>query len=98
MIKVFHGASRPDGDPVDLIVQTVQEKTQELLGVLLTVKHTYRRSIDFAHRHHKDCARGHVGDGTTSNHENLLVSNESGGVSLDLSFKLRRTDSLAAGR
>lgn len=35
VVKVLYGASWPDGDPVHLVVQSVQEETQELLSILL---------------------------------------------------------------
>lgn len=35
VVEVLYGASRPDGDPVDLVVQSVQEEAQELLSILL---------------------------------------------------------------
>lgn len=35
VVEVLHSAPRPDGDPVDLVVQSVQEETQELLSILL---------------------------------------------------------------
>lgn len=40
VVKVLAAAPRPDGDPVDLVVQPVQEEAQELLSVLLAVKET----------------------------------------------------------
>lgn len=40
MVEVFHSASWPDGDPVDLVVKAVKEETQELLSILLATKHT----------------------------------------------------------
>ena len=42
VVKVLCSASRPDSDPVDLVVQAVQEETQELLSVLLAARHTER--------------------------------------------------------
>lgn len=39
VVEVLHSASRPDSDPVDLVVQSVQEETQELLSILLAAGH-----------------------------------------------------------
>lgn len=35
VVEVLDASSGPDGDPVDLVVQPVQEEAQELLSVLL---------------------------------------------------------------
>lgn len=40
VVEVLHCAPRPNRDPVDLVVQTIQEETQKLLSVLLAAKHT----------------------------------------------------------
>lgn len=45
VVEVLHGASRPHGDPVDLVVKTVEEKPQELLSVLLAAGHGDGRHI-----------------------------------------------------
>lgn len=43
VVKVFHGASWSHSDPVDLVVQAVQEEAQELLSILLAAKHNVKR-------------------------------------------------------
>lgn len=40
VVEVLHSASRSDSDPIDLVVQAIQEETQELLSILLAAKHT----------------------------------------------------------
>lgn len=47
VVEVLHSASWPDGDPVDLVVQTVQEETQKLLSVLLAARHTHTKNIQY---------------------------------------------------
>lgn len=49
MVQVLGAPSRPDRDPVDLVVQPVQEETQELLSVLLAVTHTRARAEGGGH-------------------------------------------------
>ncbi len=44
VVEVLYSASRPDSDPVDLVVQAVQEETQELLSILLATRHRNSRS------------------------------------------------------
>lgn len=47
VVQVLHAAPGPDGDPVDLVVQPVQEEAQELLSVLLAVE---QRRSQYIHR------------------------------------------------
>ena len=59
VVEVLHGPSRPDGDPVDLVVQAVQEETQELLGILLAAGHrnSQKHQLTLLQSH---CYRGKV--------------------------------------
>lgn len=43
VVEVLDASSGPDGDPVDLVVQPVQEEAQELLSVLLAARGQERR-------------------------------------------------------
>lgn len=98
MVQVLGAPSRPDRDPVDLVVQPVQEETQELLSVLLAVTHTRARAeggVTHVRYSHTRCSAQvwwRKVDG------GLLVTHKSGSVSLDLGLELGRADCLAAGR
>lgn len=54
VVEVLYSASWPDSDPVDLVVQSVQEETQELLSILLAVGNRCRDTSADA------TVRGHV--------------------------------------
>lgn len=42
VVEVLYCASRPDSHPVHLVVQAIQEETQELLSILLAAGHRNR--------------------------------------------------------
>lgn len=44
VVEVLYSASRPDCDPVDLVVQAVKQETQKLLSVLLAAGHRNSQS------------------------------------------------------
>lgn len=45
VVEVLDASSRPDGDPVDLVVQPVQKEAQELLGILLAAGGTRQANV-----------------------------------------------------